>query len=417
VNLGAALGAGLDRRERRMYLERLQQPQMGYRVAEGGAWLWSFSVEPMRDIIDAPVGPAVEICELLGIPFARLRYALPDEMLSWDMPAALGRTYGMSRKGWESTAADLKEKLPSFFGSMRRSRSRRLSQMDPAEAAKAERATQAMLTMEEFVGTAVVLAFLQVAALMPVAELAERASAARQHFEGVRTAFGRDFATTRVDFVTLLSPGVLNMTKKWLPRARLWRLILSQTTTGFWDASSTTALVLQSRTAEEVDELPKTLFKRIADVVRSLTETMADAEAAGDADTGIGGRHEQDDLDELFEFHEEDEGDDDETPRRRAKRMPVTDCPVTCSVDAITASIPRALSRLATDTSTAKTLRCVWTTMCCISVLERLIVCYVWGDGDLYPPDERYALVRIPCVVCTLTPRAQHNRGRWARVD
>ncbi len=163
----------------------------------------------------------------------------------------------------------------------------------------------------------------------------------------------------------------------------------------------------------------KTVFKRIADVVRSLTETMADAEAAGDADAGIGGRHEQDDLDELFEFHEEDEGDDDETPRdrRRAKRMPVTDCPVTCSVDAITASIPRALSRLAIDTSTARTLRRVWTTMCCISVLERLIVCYVWGDGDLYPPDERCVLLRIRCVVRTLTPRAQHDCGRWARVD
>ena len=107
----------------------------------------------------------------------------------------------------------------------------------------------------------VVLAFLQVAALMPVAELAERASAARQHFEGVRTAFGRDFNTTRVEcvpsprrraaacsrlltrrpfrsachsFVTLLSPGILNMSKKWLPRARLWKLILSQSTTGYW---------------------------------------------------------------------------------------------------------------------------------------------------------------------------------------
>jgi hypothetical protein len=313
VNVGAAVGGIMDRRERRSYLERLRQPHMGYRVAEGGAWLWSFSVEPMRDIIDAPVGPAVEICELLGIPFARLRYALPDEMLSWDMPVALGRTYGMSRSGWETTAADLKEKLPSFFGSLRRSRSARLSQMDPAVAAAAERARQAMITMEEFVGTAVVLAFLQVAALMPVAELAERGSAARQHFEGVRTAFGRDFNTTRTDFVTLLSPGILNMAKKWLPRARLWRLILCQTTTGYWDASSTTALVLQSRTAEEVDELPKTLLKRISDVVRSLTETVADSEAAGDGDEGLDGRHEQDDLDELFEFHEDLEEEDDET--------------------------------------------------------------------------------------------------------
>jgi hypothetical protein len=81
-----------------MYLEKLQQPHMGYRVAEGGAWLWSFSVEPMHDVIDAPTGPAVEICELLGIPFARLRYALPDEMLTTPLAAALGaKSAGMMK--------------------------------------------------------------------------------------------------------------------------------------------------------------------------------------------------------------------------------------------------------------------------------------------------------------------------------
>ena len=205
VNVGAAVGGSMDRRERRLYVEKLQQPRVGYRVAEGGAWLWSFSIEPMQDIIDAPVGPAVEICEMLGIPFARLRYALPDEMLSWDMPIALGRLYGMSRSGWETTAKDLKEKLPSFFGTFQRSRKVGASQLDPAVAEEMERARLAMITMEEFVGTAIVLAFLQVAALMPVAELAERASAARQHFEGVRTAAGRDFSTTRTECVPSLA--------------------------------------------------------------------------------------------------------------------------------------------------------------------------------------------------------------------
>ena len=252
----------MDRRERQSYLERLRQPHLGYRVAEGGAWLWSFSVDPMHDIIDAPTGPAVEICEMLGIPFARLRFALPDEMLSWDMPVALGRMYGLSRSGWETMAADLKEKLPSLFGSLRRTRRVRMSQLDPAVVEEMERTRQAMITMEEFVGTAVVLAFLQVAALMPVAELGERASAARQHFEGVRTAAGRDFNTTRTEcvplcwvlrcrlrapahappvllwcknsFVTLLSPGILNTAKKWLPRARLWKLILCQNVAGYW---------------------------------------------------------------------------------------------------------------------------------------------------------------------------------------
>ena len=145
----------MDRRERRQYMERLQQQEMGYRVADGGAWLWSFSVEPLQDIIDAPTGPAVEICELLGIPFARLRYALPDEMLSWGLSTALGRTYALSKSGWAITVADLKERLPSLFGSFRRLRSVRESQVDPASVMAAERARQTMVTMEEFVGTAV----------------------------------------------------------------------------------------------------------------------------------------------------------------------------------------------------------------------------------------------------------------------
>ena len=417
VNVGAAVGGIMDRRERRHYLERLQQPHMGYRVAEGGAWLWSFSVQPLHDTLDAPTGPAVELCELLGIPFARLRFALPDEMLSWDMSVALGRTYAMSKSGWDMAAQDLKEKLPSFFGSFRRSRSVRLSHMDPATVAAAELARQEMLTMEEFVGTAVVLAFLQVAALMPVAELAERGSAAAQHFDSVRTAFGRDFNTTRTDFVTLLSPGVLNMNKMWLPRARLWRLILSQSTAGYWDASSTTALVLEARTSEEVEVLPESLLTRIVNIIRGVTESTADAEAAGDGGDTLDARYEQDDMDELFELHEgaPDEEETPRTQRQKRPRGPLTDCPINCSVGAISSAMPPALIKLRTagDLSSAVKLRRVWTTMCCIAVLERLSVCWVWGDGDLYDPNERCDTLRILCIPRSLRRPCMHAARSW----
>ena len=160
------------------------------------------------------------------------------------------------------------------------------------------------------------------------------------------------------------------------------------------DVSSTTALVLEARAAHEVDELPKSFLKRLLDVVRSMFETMADAEAAGDEESAVAvdGKRDQDDLDDLFEFHQEGEDEnDDETPRvkQRAKRRPATDCPVTCSADAIVVAIPHALTKLATDVPTAVKLRRVWTTMCCIAVLERLVVCWLWGDGEAYPPEER----------------------------
>jgi hypothetical protein len=103
-------------------------------------------------------------------------------------------------------------------------------------------------------GTALVLAFLQVAALMPVAQLAQRVSAAKAHFADftvrrlcacvtldccnhrfvVRACAARcscvhdagQRACRRLTLrgalpQTLLSPGVLNGTHRWLARARL----------------------------------------------------------------------------------------------------------------------------------------------------------------------------------------------------
>ena len=172
--------------------------------------------------------------------------------------------------------------------------------------------------------------------------------------------------------------------------------------------------MLEARGAHEVDALPKSFLRRVMDVLRSMTETVADAEAAGDSEGAVDGRHEQDDLDDLFEFREEgEEAADDETPRvrQRAKRRPATDCPVTCSPDAIVASIPRALTKLATDVPTAVKLRRVWATMCCIAVLERLNVSWVWGDGDLYPPDER-CVSEFALAVLVLRAHSTHAAAR-----
>ena len=234
---------------------------------------------------------------------------------------------------------------------------------------------------------------------MPVAQQAERGSAAARHFDGVRTAFGRDFATTRTDFVTLLSPGVLNMNKKWLPRARLWRLILSQNTAGYWCASSTTALALVARDSEEVESLPETLLSRIVGMLKGLTDTATEAEVVSDnisGVSGVGARREHDDLDDLFDTLPGGASDDEMPPSQNDKRprklFDSSDDPIACSVGAIGRAMPAALAKLkASDPSSPVTLLRVWTTMCCIAVLERQNVSWVWGDGDLYDPTERCA--------------------------
>ena len=79
MNVGAALGFVLDARERRFVLAKLQTAELGFRITPEGAWLWRFSVEPLQSERDAPTGTAVALAELLGVPYSRLRAALPDE--------------------------------------------------------------------------------------------------------------------------------------------------------------------------------------------------------------------------------------------------------------------------------------------------------------------------------------------------
>jgi hypothetical protein len=57
----------------------------------------------------------VALTSLLGIPFARLRAALPDELLSWDLSTAMGRAHLFSKKGMDASLAKHRELIPSLF--------------------------------------------------------------------------------------------------------------------------------------------------------------------------------------------------------------------------------------------------------------------------------------------------------------
>jgi hypothetical protein len=218
MNIGAAFGFALDRRERRRFLQRMQSPEVGFRVGTNGAMLWRFSLEPLQGELDAPTGPAVELTALLGIPIVRLRAALPDELLAWDLATALGRRHVCSAEGFNNNLTALTELLPPLLGTPRRSsdaaRRRSTSATAPpvrSSSARTQRlSTSQGETMEDFVGTAIVLAFIQVAQLTTVRDLAANVSAAAAHFSGVTTPAGRDFGSTQTDFVTLLSPGALS---------------------------------------------------------------------------------------------------------------------------------------------------------------------------------------------------------------
>ena len=418
--LGAAVGFAMDMRDRRAYVARMQDPDVGFCVSESGTWLWRFTLAPLRGEIDAPHGSAIALTDMLGIPTARLRAALPDELLSWDMAAALGRRRGLSRAAMNENLELHRDLLPSLVPmpkSLRRFTKQHieLDKHDDDEDKLLFTSDEEVL-MEEFVGTALVLGFLQAASLLPVAELAQRISDAKAYFGDFVTPAGWDFAKTQTDFVTLMSPGILNGTQRWLVRCRLWRLILSQNAQGYWDASTTTAFVLEARDAKETQEVPPTPMQKLLTLLGAAAEVLANA----DDNDEDGARHESDAtaMDDIMNTVSDaraarrtksgitvvdasDDGDPNtprvSSPRRSsmprrsvsfARAAALTDCPLSFSVSAISRSMPRALVRLRMEDSSINVVR-VWTTMLCIYVLEKMNVSWIWGDGDLYPEEER----------------------------
>jgi hypothetical protein len=275
---GGALGAVLDARERVRMVAALRAPEMGFRE-EGAVWTWRFTVAPLRGAVDAPRGPAVALCELMGVPLARLRLALPVDALSWSVNTALGRARGLSAAGFVATAAEEAAMHPPLlFARLRAPRASPKIEaaledgaFDVASAkGDAEAAAGAEAELRDtFWGTALVLAFLQVGQLLPAVELAQRQAAARRHFAGVRTAAGATFARTLLDCTSLLLPGVLNSEKKWLPRTRLWRLILSQAPEGYWDACSSSAYATQACELGAVSALDTPLAEKLTNALNA----------------------------------------------------------------------------------------------------------------------------------------------------
>jgi hypothetical protein len=447
-NLGAVLGLALDRRERRRVLARLRTPECGYCTAADGCGLWSFSLDPLVDELAAPSGSAVAMCTVFGMPFARLRASLPDEWFADDdakpsggsaVAAALGRRHGFSRAGMTSALQLQAELLRAGGGSS--SRERRptaapaaAADEDTSMAAAAGAAvdfgpvaagpgSSTTLSLQYFVGTALVLAFLQVTQLTSVTQLAAHCASAVRHFEGVTTPAGWSFADTQVKFLTLLSPGVLNARRNWWLTARLWRLILSQSPDGGWPCSATVAFALQARALREVEGLEPSCWARLKEKVGGYLEMGAEAASA----------EEITDVLDMAEFEAGREGADGDVDaqargkqrgtlllqssdsqnsagagsgatggspmhRMRSARLfgaqhddgTALDDPLAYSERSILEAMPRRLAALAAaaaakdaeegdaDALLEDLVPRVWATLCCIAAAERFTISWLW---------------------------------------
>ena len=164
-------------------------------------WLWRFGLDELPDELGPPTGPAVEMSVVFGMPFARLRAALPDEFFVADLTAALGRRHGFSASGMQASTRwhrDLlnKRKRSKRLSTMKLKGAAGLSDDEGATPMASDLPQEELLRLEEFIGTALVLAFLQVTQLMPVVDIAKRRSAADAHFSDLVSPAGWSFNDT-----------------------------------------------------------------------------------------------------------------------------------------------------------------------------------------------------------------------------
>ena len=207
---GAALGYVLDTRACTRTIERIKAPEAGFSAVPGDpdCWVWRLQLDELNDELDAPSGTAVVLSEIMGLPFARLRAALPDELFGTPLAAALGRKQAFSLSGMVSVRMhQTSKRLGTRGASLSKVAAGDDEKDTEAAAVTAEAPGDAAVRLEEMVGTALVLGSLQAACLMHVVELAKHRSAANRHFHGVLTPNGRGFDTLCTDFVTMMSPG------------------------------------------------------------------------------------------------------------------------------------------------------------------------------------------------------------------
>jgi len=387
MNVGAVIGVWMDMGQRKSALAAFQRPELGFTEhPDGELWTWRCTQEPMDCAVGAPAGTAVQLANALGVPFARLRAAVPEALVAGSVGHALGRRVGLSVTGLEAAHEENmaamtslrnsfscfgggREKIPEFDADpMMSAQAQKVGAPEriPAFSDSAERqalapvktgrsrgagmlkATEASTepgsnggrdeVAEEMVGTALVLAFMSNAKTLKVTEQARRVAAASAHFRGVTVrGIDHDWDWLYSCYLLMLNPGNLSSRSGWLEKSRLWRFLMMQRSDGSWDADLSIAFALQSHDARPDAPPPPKTQNRFLLLLGSI----------------LGGG---DDVEEMFEDAEEDKEAEARAARRSSMQPPPSvtatgeplpsDCPLTFSRAAIIASMPPLLATL-----------------------------------------------------------------------
>ena len=318
MNVGAFIGYGLDRDEKKKLLARLMRPECGFRLGQHGEWLWHLDHKDMDQEVEAPQGTAVALCGVFGMPFSRLRMALPEELMPGKLAHAMGRKYGLSvsrmradkereTEALRRIAQGLKSMITCSGGRDDKAVKGDVQEVHAGNGLAAASDTPHLgpitppvfsagiddlelgpdkhserLSAEDAVGTALVYAFILNAALLSPEELSRQFQASSHVLRHVPTGNQWSFSELYDRMSVMLSAGNLNAKADWVERARLWRLFLSQNKDGSWDASATVAfsvLACQQDEAERVKNVPLRKFKFLADLAEMMEGNFFESQA------------------------------------------------------------------------------------------------------------------------------------------
>jgi hypothetical protein len=392
MNVGAAVGFFIDTAERRSVLARLRDARVGFAELPDGAMTWTCVQKQLMQDVQTPTGSAWELCAIFGMPFVRLRAALPEEFFVGSVGQAVGRrnlslrgladtkernieamqqlmrdlggcctsaaaaaprrripgmddaesptyaerdmemqSYGLKRESAADAASALalrapqQQKLPRRAGSPRR---RALAQEAESDGAR-------------FVGSALVLAFLANANVMPSVELKRVRDVTTAHFAGVSLrGTDQSFGRLTALFAVLLSPGNLSSEAGWLLKARLWRLIFLQRADGGWDLTESLAFAVEAHAGERHKVPVSKAWRAVASFVRFIVPFLLDM------DGELEDESEFDDTASQASIKRSSRAAKAPCGAKAASAGGVDDCPLTFSASAIAASIPDELLSL-----------------------------------------------------------------------